>query len=229
MIVLPHDLDLPDRDAVLGQAVPFDRARWIPELPDTTWWPAELDSCPIVGKWPRVDRRTVFSIARKAGTVEGRRHLLVAALVWGTGTKARSVNRRGQIFRRSPRTDIAAQLDARLEAALEALGERGATEAYWALNNEQHIPYLGAAFFTKVLYFAGHERPAGPYRPVILDSVVSRALKDLKTVDADWPENGWTTDQYTQYLEGVHDLARRRGVLPDQVEAALFFHGKRLP
>ncbi|MGW9033097.1 8-oxoguanine DNA glycosylase OGG fold protein, partial [Streptomyces sp. NPDC055722] len=79
--------------------------------------------------------------------------------------------------------------------------------AYWALNNDQHIPYLGAAFFTKVLYFAGHDSPTGPYRPVILDSVVSQALKDLKTVDADWPENGWTTDQYSQYLEGVHELA----------------------
>ncbi|MGW2074940.1 8-oxoguanine DNA glycosylase OGG fold protein [Streptomyces sp. NPDC001953] len=225
MIVLPHDLDLPDHDTVLGQAIPFDRARWIPVLPDAAWWPAVLDSCPLVGKWPWVDRRKVFSIVREADTVEGRRRLLVAALVWGTGTKARSVERRAQIFRHSPGTDI----DARLDAALEALQERGAIEAYWALNNDQHIRYLGAAFFTKVLYFAGHESPAGPYRPVILDSVVSQALKDLKAVDADWPENGWTTDQYRQYLEGVHDLAQRRGVLPDQVEAALFFHGKQLP
>ncbi|MEU1434585.1 hypothetical protein ACFYPA_13950 [Streptomyces sp. NPDC005775] len=224
MIVLPYDLDLPDRDTVLSQAIPFNRARWIPVLPDVTWWPAELDSCPRVGKWPRVDRRTVFSIALKADTVEGRRHLLVAALVWGTGTKARSVDRRAQIFRHSPGPDI----DARLDAALKALRERGATEAYWALHNDQHISYLGAAFFTKVLYFAGREGPAGPYRPVILDSVVSQALKDLKTVDADWPENGWTTDQYRRYLEGVHDLAQRRGVLPDQVEAALFFRGKQL-
>ncbi|MFF4307807.1 hypothetical protein [Streptomyces sp. NPDC001601] len=229
MIALPHDLDLPDRETVLGQAIPFDRARWIPVLPDAAWWPTELDSCPLVGKWPRADRRTVFNIARKADTVEGRRHLLVAALVWGTGTKAQSLHRRAQIFRHSPGTDIAARLDARLEAALDALRKRGTAEAYWALNNKQHIPYLGAAFFTKVLYFAGHESPAGPYRPVILDSVVSRALKDLKAVDVDWLENGWTTDQYRQYLEGVHDLAQRRGVLPDQVEAALFSHGKQLP
>ncbi|MFE9174255.1 hypothetical protein ACFYNZ_33275 [Streptomyces kebangsaanensis] len=59
-------------------------------------------------------------------------NLLVAALVWGTGTKARSVHRRAQIFRHSPDTDI----DARLDVALEALQERGATEAYWALNEE---------------------------------------------------------------------------------------------
>jgi hypothetical protein len=210
---------------VLGQAIPFDRARWIPVLPDATWWPAELDSCPLAGKWPRVDRRTVFSIARKADTVEGRRHLLVAALVWGTGTKARSVDRRAQIFLHTPTADI----DARLDAALAALREREATEAYRAFNDNQHIPYLGAAFFTKVLYFAGGESPALPHRPVILDSVVSRALKDLETVDADWPKHNWTTDQYRQYLAGVHDCAQKRGVQPEQVEAALFFHGKQLP
>jgi hypothetical protein len=222
VIVLPYDLDVLDHDTVLGQAIPFDRTRWIPVLPGPAWWPAELDSCPLVGKWPRVNRRTVFSIARKADTVEGRRHLLVAALVWGTGTKARSVN--AQIFSHAPDADI----DARLDAALTTLRERGATEAYWAFNNDQHIPHLGATFFTKVLYFAGGATPAGPYRPVILDSVVSRALKHLKTVDASWPENGWTTDQYRQYLEGVHDCAQKRGVLPEQVEAALFSHGKQL-
>lgn len=225
MIVLPHDLDLPDHNTVLGQAIPFDRARWIPVLPDATWWPAELDSCPVAGKWPRLDRRTVFSIALKADTVEGRRHLLVAALVWGTGTKARSVDRRAQIFRHSLNTDI----DARLDSALAALQGRGAAEAYWAFNNDQHIPYLGAAYFTKVLYFAGSESPICPYRPVILDSVVSRALKNLGTVGADWPENGWTTDQYKQYLKGVHDCAQKRGVLPEQIEAALFSCGKQLP
>ncbi|KUJ38375.1 hypothetical protein ADL25_24445 [Streptomyces sp. NRRL F-5122] len=224
MIVLPYDMDLPDHDTVRGQAIPFDRARWIPVLPDPSWWPSELDSCPLVGKWPRVDRRTVFSIARKTDTVEGRRHLLVAALVWGTGTKAQSVHRRSQIFLHSPDADI----DARLGVALAALRERGATEAYWALNNDQHIPHLGAAFFTKVLYFAGGETSAGPYRPAILDSVVSRALKDHKSVEADWPENGWTTDQYRRYLEGLHDCALKRGVLPEQVEAALFYHGRQL-
>jgi hypothetical protein len=225
VIVLPCDLELPDHDTVLGQAIPFDRARWIPVLPDVAWWPTELDACPLVGKWPRVDRRTVFSIARKADTVEGRRHLLVAALVWGTGTKAQLVHRRAQIFVRTSAADI----DARLDSALAALRERGAAKAYWAFNNDQRIPYLGAAFFTKVLYFAGDESTAGTYQSVILDSVVSRALKCLGTVDASWPENGWTTDQYRQYLEGVHDCAQKRGVLPEQVEAALFSQGKQLP
>ncbi|MFE9782272.1 hypothetical protein ACFYPA_29510 [Streptomyces sp. NPDC005775] len=225
MITLPEGTDLPDRDDVLGQAISFDRTRWIPLLPDPTWWPDELDECPKAGRWPRVDRRTVFNVARRTDTSPGRRHLLVAALVWGTGTKAQSVNRRGRIFKQSASEVI----DARLSAALSVLRERGAAKAYFAFNNDQHIPHLGAAFFTKVIYFAGHETLTTPYRPVILDSVVSRALKAAKGVDASWPENGWSTDQYGQYLASIHDYALRTGVLPDQVEAALFSYGKQLP
>ncbi|MCZ4100806.1 hypothetical protein O3W51_31880 [Streptomyces sp. H39-C1] len=223
MIVLPNDIDLPDREEVLGQAIPFDRDRWIPLLPDLTWWPAELDACPKVGRWPRVDRRTVFSIARRANTAQGRRHLLVAALVWGSGAKARSVHQRARVFEHSPAADI----DSRLDGALTALRERGAVDAYRAFNNDHRILHLGGAFFTKVLYFAGGENPRGADRPIILDSVVSRALKDLGAVDADWPKGRWTTEQYRQYVVAVGELAERSGVLPDQVETALFLHGKQ--
>ncbi|MFH8386861.1 hypothetical protein ACH4E7_39105 [Kitasatospora sp. NPDC018058] len=225
MTVLPSDADLPDRDAVLGQAIPFDRARWIPLLPDSTWWPGALDECPKAGRWPWVDRRTVLGIAARADTAEGRRHLLVAALVWGTGTKAQSVIRRARIFEHT----TAEEIDARLDAALGVLQEMGAVEAYRAFNNDQRIPHLGAAFFTKVLCFAGGDSVKGPYRPIILDRVVSRALKDHGAVAPNWPDNGWTTDQYRQYLAAVHAYAHSRGVFPDQIEAALFSKGKLLP
>ncbi|MFH9863028.1 hypothetical protein [Streptomyces sp. NPDC017202] len=222
---LPADLLVPPRDEVLGLAIPFDRKRWLSHLPDATWWPAELDGCPCVGRWPRVDRRTVLGMADGVGTVEGRRHLLIAALVWGTGTKARSVNRRGHIFAHTSATHI----DARLATVLTVLRERGAVAAYRACRNDQRIPYLGPAFFTKFLYFAGHEDPVGPFRPLILDGVVSRALKDRKAVAENWPLNGWTTEQYARYLDVVHEQAASAGVMPDAVEAAWFARGKRLP
>ena len=151
MTDLTDELHLPDHDSVLDQAIPFDKVRWMLLLPDATWWPAELDACPTPERWPRVDRRTVFTIAREAGTTTGNRHFLVAALVWGKGTKAQSVHRRGKISANTSPTG----LDACLDAALGVLGEEGAVQAYRALNNDQRIPYLGAAFFTKVLYFAG--------------------------------------------------------------------------
>ncbi|MFJ9360754.1 8-oxoguanine DNA glycosylase OGG fold protein [Streptomyces mirabilis] len=76
----------------------------------------------------------------------------------------------------------------------DVLRARGAADAYWAFNNDQRIPHLGPAFFTKVLYFAGHDTAAARHCPVILDSVVSRALKAEDAVDVSWPGNGWTTD-----------------------------------
>ncbi|MFJ1582222.1 hypothetical protein ACIOC1_02780 [Streptomyces sp. NPDC088197] len=215
---------MPDREAVLAQAIPFDRDRWISRLPDPAWWPVALDACPRDGRWQRVDRRTVFRVAESADSVEGRRHLLVASLVWGSGTKALTVDRRARIFADPA---AAADIDARLTAALGTLRTHGPVEAYRALKSGQRIRFLGPAFFTKVLYFAGHDGGADP-RPLILDSVVSRALRKAGLVDGGWPNNGWTPLQYERYLEGVCAYAERRGVLPDQVEAALFACGKRV-
>ncbi|MEV4680698.1 hypothetical protein [Streptomyces kurssanovii] len=223
MRLLPADEPIPGRDDVLGQAIPFDRDRWLPLLPGTGWWPAELDDCPRVGRRPHVDRRTVFGTARRANTSEGRRHLLVAALVWGSGTRAQSVARRARTFTESSTQDI----ESRLEAGLCLLREQGAVAAYFAFNNDQKIRQLGPAFFTKVLYFAGHEQHVGPWRPLILDSVVARALRAADP-GTRWRGTGWTTPRYDRYLSLVHDHAREAGVLPDQVEAALFNYGKRL-
>ncbi|MFF4960978.1 hypothetical protein ACFY2Z_28730 [Streptomyces sp. NPDC001222] len=219
--ILPAGSTVPGRDDVLGQAIPFDRARWLSLLPGSGWWPGELDACPIVSGRARVDRSTVFDISRRADTIEGRRHLLTASLVWGSGTKARSVARHARIFAASSVSDI----DTRLAAALDVLRREGAVSAYVAFNNGERIRFLGPAFFTKLLYFAGHDHPVGPWRPLILDSVVARALRAADT-EVKWPGGGWTTPRYTRYLSLAHAHAGEARVLPDQVEAALFSHGR---
>jgi hypothetical protein len=221
---LPADVPLPCEEEVTGQSIPFDRERWLAHLPDATWWPVRLDTCPRVGRWPQVDRHTVLGMAEAAGTVEGRRHLLVAALVWGTGTKVRSVNRRGRIFEEPS----AEQLDHRLGAVVTMLRQEGAVAAYEACRGSLRTAHLGPAFFTKFLYFAGYHESAGPYRPLILDSVVSQALKHHGIVAANWPLNGWSTRQYAQYLDIVHRQAESAGASPHRVEAAWFTSGRRL-
>ncbi|MGW7257755.1 8-oxoguanine DNA glycosylase OGG fold protein [Streptomyces sp. NPDC054834] len=221
--LMPTGTPLRDRGEVLGQAIPFDRARWLPLLPSADWWPPELDDCPTVAGRRRVDRNTVFGVACRSDTVEGRRHLLIAALVWGTGTKARSVARRADIFAAASAGDI----DARLEGGLGALREEGPVAAYYAFNNDQHIKFLGPAFFTKVIYFAGHEQCDGAWRPLILDRFVALALRAADTGEK-WPTSGWTTPLYRQYLFLAHEHAQKAGVLPDQIEATLFARGKQL-
>lgn len=224
MSELPADLVVPHREQVLNQAIPFDQERWLRHLPDTTWWPAELDACPRTGRWPRVDRRAVLRMADGIGTAEGRRHLLVASLVWGSGTNAWSVNRRARVFEKP----AAERIDDRLTTVLTVLRKEGAVAAYGACHNDHRIPHLGPAFFTKFLYFAGHDNPTGHRRPLILDSIVSRALRDRKAVAEDWPLNGWSTKQYARYLDIVHEQAEAAGSLPDAVEAAWFGYGRRL-
>ncbi|MDH6228169.1 hypothetical protein [Streptomyces sp. MJP52] len=219
----PDGITIPDREEVLGQSIPFDRTRWLPLLPDPGWWAPELDECPTIAGRRRVDRRTVFAVASRADTPEGRRHLLTAALAWGTGTKARSVARCAKIFAEA---DAADRINEHLASALDVLRNKTAVEAYYAFNNDDHIAYLGPAFFTKVLYFAGHERPTGTHRPLVLDRLVAIALQEL-TGDT-WPTSGWKTPWYNRYLTVAHELAQRADVLPDQIEAALFARGKEL-
>ncbi|MBO0518305.1 8-oxoguanine DNA glycosylase OGG fold protein, partial [Streptomyces beijiangensis] len=69
--------------------------------------------------------------------------------------------------------------------------------------------------------------PTGAWRPLILDRFVALALRAAGTGDK-WPTSGWKTPCYGRYLSLVHEHARREGVLPDQIEAALFAHGKQL-
>jgi hypothetical protein len=44
-----------------------------------------------------------------------------------------------------------------------------------------------------------------------------------------WPLSGWTTSQYQEYLELVHDWAQTWEVPPDTVERVLFAVGKSDP
>lgn len=221
--LIPAGTPVPDRGPVFGQAIPFDRDRWLARLPGAHWWPPELDDCPTAAGRRRIDRSVVFAISDRSDNVKGRRHLLTAALVWGTGTRAQSVARRARIFSNSSPRDI----DARLEAALHILREEGAVAAYHAFDNKYRIGFLGPTFFTKVLYFAGREQCAGAWRPLILDRFVALALRAADPGDK-WPTSGWRTPRYERYLSLAHEHARRESVLPDQIEAALFAHGKHL-
>lgn len=96
-MVAPLDLfdgEVPNRDWVLDQGFWFDPVDRIRRLPSEAMWPAELDKCPQDGRRRFVDRRCVFRIAeRVVDTAEdelGAVQLLVAAIIWGTGTGARN-------------------------------------------------------------------------------------------------------------------------------------------
>ncbi|MGR3937092.1 8-oxoguanine DNA glycosylase OGG fold protein [Streptomyces sp. BRA346] len=216
---------LPDRDSyVLGQAIPFNPDQWIARLPSNEWWPKRLAALPRVGRWPAVDRRTVFQLAEHVGTLEGRRDLLIAALVWGTGTNAREVARRARIFHENGLE----WLDERICGAKDEIDRGDPVAAYLVLNDRDfRVKHFGPAFFSKLLYFLTADRPVGERWPLILDSNVALALDELSPHRWEADER-WDSKKYAIYLELAHSWAERWGTEPDVVERRLFDRGKRL-
>ncbi|MCF2132153.1 hypothetical protein L1I79_37895 [Strepomyces sp. STD 3.1] len=171
---------------------------------------------------------------------EAFREALVATYVWGKG-------KRGTPGGSGPSTLqkilVFDGIDATLAAAVTALREHGALQAYAALHRQ--VPGLGPAFFTKFLYFAGITVPParGP-RPLILDRVLSRRLRELAAAvgresghDVDgsiaawaWSDGNWTPHRYRVYLAFMHAAADQlaaddswpSGAAPDLLECALF-------
>jgi hypothetical protein len=222
---MPHDEIPPSpvmpatgRDAVLKQAISFDPARWRGRLPDPAHWPAELDSCVVGGnaRWPKVDRKMVFDICRTAREPAEVTRAFVAACVWGAGTGARSVHRCVKVFENSPEA-----VGERLAEALAVQRDHGPVEAYAALRGRLRVRWLGPAFFTKLLYFAGYDS-ATTLRPLILDRFVAVGT------GLDWRHDGWSSEQYGRYLRYAHHWAEtaETGTSPDAVEFALFKAGK---
>jgi hypothetical protein len=214
----------PDRDSyVLGQSIPFNPEQWVKRLPSSDWWPKRLADLPLVGRWPAVDRRTVFELAENAVAREARRHLLVAVLVWGTGLGAREVARRARIF---DANDLD-WLDERICRAKEELDLGDPVAAYRVLNDrDARVKWFGPAFFSKLLYFATADRPVGERWPLIIDSNVALALNELSGEHWD-PGERWDSKQYARYLDLAHAWADRWGTSPDVVERTLFTWGKQ--
>src|SRR5262249_47214572 len=145
-------------------------------------------------------------------------HTLVGALVWGIGTKARNVTRHLRLF-------AAADVPRKLGSSVRVMAADGPKRAYEVLSGENHVRYLGPAFFTKLLYFAGMHHCAGTLVPLILDDNVRIGMNALRWTS--WPSTGWTASQYEEYLRVGNDWASQwaGGVAPDLIELALFEFG----
>lgn len=208
----------PDRSSwVLGQKSRFSAKRWRDELPDPALWPPELNTAPDSEGWHHVDRRTVFEIGKRAAEPLGAAQTLVAADVWGTGTKARGRSRCLKVFGQG-----AEAVGNVLAAAAQRLRDDGPQAAYSYLHRDSRnrIKYLGPSFGTKFLYFSGYNRCHGDRQPLILDDNVAAALSRLC---------GLTVPEYAEYLSLAHDWATDWQTTPDVIERVLFSIGKASP
>lgn len=218
-----------------AHTVRYTPSRWA----EITPWPTALAPVADSGG-AAVSRADVASIVADALRREAFREALVATYVWGKG-------KRGSPKGSGPTTlglILSAEgLDRTLARSVSALNEHGARAAYEELNGR--IPWFGAAFFTKFLYFAGKTvRPASGPEPLVLDRFLARRLRSLAEAvgretghDPDgsvaawvWSDGGWSPHRYAVYLSFMHEAARQlaktgrwpSGAAPDLLEYALF-------
>ncbi|MEH1165490.1 hypothetical protein V6V47_08895 [Micromonospora sp. CPCC 205539] len=187
--------------------------RWREALPPDAW----PTGFPSTGQ---VWRRDVFAVADayRAGSASARQ-LLTAVLMWGYGPIGYGPWRAAKSLAGDPDGE-------RLTGALAAVSasppdEEALLTAYRRFRDPQQarLPWLGPAFFTKVLYFAGYRRGAGGVQPLILDRVVGGRLPVEAGVTR---RSGWSSEEWLAYLRWAAEQAQARGIDPDAVEMAVF-------
>lgn len=214
--------EVPDREWVLTQIIEFGPDYRKARLPDARMWPPELDDCPPYGKRRGVDRRRVFAIADRAvATAEdvwSATHLLVAAVLWGTGPRPRNATLRLRCLHDE-------STPGKLTAAIKNVRQSGAVSGYQAMQwgGGSKLNDVGPSFFTKFLYFAGWDSKPYLWQPLIMDDYVLRALNRITT--AKWSDG--SPDDYGRYLDLAKDWAYELGTSEDVIERRLSQLGGR--
>jgi len=106
--------------------------------------------------------------------------------------------------------------------------QSGAGEGWSALWGKIHVPGLGLAFGTKLLYFAGYKNCVNGLRPLVLDANVRRPLNGAEAgLTAKIKNHRADYERYLHLAEAWYNEHSRNGS-PEIVEFALFKPGKEL-
>ncbi|GAB4906936.1 hypothetical protein MAHJHV65_41230 [Mycobacterium avium subsp. hominissuis] len=209
----------PDREVVLNQGYTRDPEITKNALPDPRLWPQEFDLLPITNGRIRIDRRLVFTIAKRvindAGNGWGAAQLHTAAAVWGA--------KPGQNTHRAFKPLSNPHAPERLTKALQLVQGGGALSGYKAMlapRGRLNIPYMASSFFTKFLYFGGWDAkpPSIMPQPLIMDDDVVDALRELTREP--WQRD--SAEDYGRYIELAKDVAYEAKTSADVVEWRLW-------
>ncbi|MGG5752765.1 hypothetical protein ACQ3I4_09085 [Zafaria sp. Z1313] len=211
-------------DAVLAHAVRVN----------ASWWSEKLVTGAVADDGGNcegsisVSRARVFDVARETLSEQGHPlRLLWHTLAWGTGTRHRNNGRRitsvHSMGNEAEELLLYAAQEARTDPgkAFDLLKPRGTA-----------IKYLGPAFFTKYMYFAGGGRADHP--SLIVDQYVLATLHRLTGDNLLKPRFGFGRAAYLAAVQQMQDLAGRasqevgRAVAADEVERWAFEYGKEL-
>lgn len=192
-------------------------------------WRARLHDLPDVldaldGLPSAVDRnstRQVVLTELNAGRVLP---AFVAAMIWGYGTVGYGPTRvrwiitgtKGPGALHAPTLPTVSE---HLAAGAQKVRESGPRDAFYLMNNDGHIKHLGAAFFTKWLYFTSAlSGPDDPAAAPILDKQVATWLD--KNAQMSLRLNN--TNSYAAYLDLLSEWGEPHGRSRVQVEKAIF-------
>lgn len=149
--------------------------------------------------------------ANEKETPSAIRSLFLATMLWGYGTAGYGPWRLAHI------TSEIEQLDAVLFESLRAI-KYGNVRTAFSIFQDAHIPFLGPAYFTKFLYFAGLGCGIDHY-PLILDT---RILQSLGALLGKRTFSGGTADDYYSYIVTLHEWAEMLDCRADSIEYLLF-------
>jgi hypothetical protein len=141
--------------------------------------------------------------------------LLWHALAWGTGPTMFRLNRRLD----SIAADVAAARNSLTRAARLSRADPGGAYALLLRPSPGAITYLGPAFFTKFLYFAGGGSPDHPC--LILDARVAKSLHAIGWTSLH-THGPWPTKTYLRYLGLMSRWANEHNAAPDELELTLY-------
>ncbi|UOX89345.1 hypothetical protein MUY14_01490 [Amycolatopsis sp. FBCC-B4732] len=196
------------------EAILVDPQRWAARLPPGAW----PEDFALDGEVRRAD---VFALADRWRALDvPALQFTAGVLAWGHGIRGYGPHRTSRVLEQPGAAE-------RLEAALAGLRADVTPDvlldSYERFGTTAKVRGLGAAFFTKLLYFAGYRRGEGGVQPLILDRVVARRLPE--EAGPAWKyTTAWWSSTWSDYLRWAAEQARRPeyGNEPDRVEMALF-------
>jgi len=147
--------------------------------------------------------------------------LFLTAMAWGFGTTSYGPSRVAKIM-------ADPGVESKLANIVNDVRTRGGADGWKSLLLTNKIPYLGMAYGTKLLYFAGYSSDCPGPRPLVLDQFVRASLVHFGVPRA--AKGTLWRDDYVTYLTIAERWAADPAwdVTPEVAEFGLFTEGKRI-